>query len=140
MVAIQSRLDDVLLSTKGKKVEADHQVTRSIPSICSETGKTRRITLDVSPEGERELAKLDKKYKDLLLEAGRVYEKLAETRIEARAAKPRRKSKQNSKREQETSDAQQGSPTERQDREGDDAAEQNATPAGSNLGSNNNFR
>lgn len=93
MVAIQSRLDDVLLSTKGKKVEADHQVTRTIPAMCSENGKTRRITLDISEEGERELAKLDKKYKDLLLEAGRVYAKLAETRIEARAAKPRKRRK-----------------------------------------------
>lgn len=91
MVAVQSRLDDVLLALKGKKVEATHQVTRTIPSICTEDGKSQRITIDVSAEGERELEKLDKKFKAALLEAGKsTYGKIGETRIEARAAKPKR--------------------------------------------------
>lgn len=92
MVAVQSRLDDVLLAQKGKKVEATHQVTRTIPSICSEDGKSKRITIDVSPEGERELEKLDKKFKAALLEAGKnAYGKIGEVRIEARAAKPKKR-------------------------------------------------
>lgn len=91
MVAVQSRLDDVLLSTRGKKVEADRKVTRTIPAMCSPTGKTIRIDLDVSEEGERELDKLDARFKAALIAAGEVYGKLAETRVNARAAKPRRK-------------------------------------------------
>lgn len=92
MVAIQSRLDDVLLALKGKKVEATRQVTRTIPSICSEDGKSKRITIDVSDEGERELEKLDKKFKAALIEAGKnAYGKIGDTRIEARAAKPKKK-------------------------------------------------
>lgn len=92
MVAVQSRLDDVLLALKGKKVEATHQVTRTIPSICTEDGKSQRITIDVSDEGERELEKLDRKFKAALLEAGKsTYGRIGETRAEARAAKPKKK-------------------------------------------------
>lgn len=98
MVAIQSRLDDVLLALKGKKVEATHQVNRTIPSICTEEGKSQRVTIDVSAEGERELEKLDKKFKAALIEAGKsTYGKIGDTRIEARAAKPKKKSPDNTK-------------------------------------------
>lgn len=91
MVAVHFRLDDVLLALKGKKTEATHQVTRTIPGKCTENGKAQRITLDVSEEGERELAKLDKKFQEQLLEAGRVYGKLSDARAEARSAKPKKK-------------------------------------------------
>lgn len=91
MVAVQSRLDDVLLALKNKKVEATHQVVRTIPTICTEDGKSRRITIDISAEGERELEKLDKKFRDTLVEAGQVYGRIGDVRIEARAAKGSRK-------------------------------------------------
>lgn len=93
MVAVQSRLDDVLLALKNKKVEATHKVRRTIPSMCTPDGKSKRITLDISDEGERELEKLDKKFSDALQDAGRVYGKLSDARVEARAAKPQRKAK-----------------------------------------------
>lgn len=104
MVAVQSRLDDVLLALKNKKVEADRQVTRTIPAYCSPTGKTQRITLDVSEEGLRELERLDEKHKGKLLEAGAVYGKLSDTRKAARAAKPARKSMNQSDPETSTDD------------------------------------
>lgn len=125
MVAVQSRLDDVLLALKGKKVEATHQVTRTIPSICTEDGKSHRITIDVSDEGERELEKLDKKFKSALIEAGKsTYGKIGETRIEARAAKPKRKS-----RAEEAGDAE--SPATSPEEE---PSEESAAPSGVGFG------
>ena len=91
MVAVHSRLDDVLLALRGKKVEATHQVKRTIPAMCTPDGKSRRATFDVSEEGERELEKLDKKFKAALHDAGQVYGKVIDTRVDARAAKPKGK-------------------------------------------------
>lgn len=127
MVAVQSRLDDVLLALKGKKVEATHQVNRTIPSICTEDGKSQRITIDVSAEGERELEKLDKKFKAALLEAGKsTYGKIGDTRIEARAAKPKKKSQDNTKTSEETATDEadpEGTPSE------DEITEENTAPS-----------
>lgn len=88
MVAVQSRLDDVLLATRGKKVDATKKVRRTIPAKCSPTGKSQTISLDVSDEGLKELEKLDRQFEKALLEAGAVYGKLVKARQKARAKTP----------------------------------------------------
>lgn len=131
MVAVQTRLDDVLLAMKGKKVEATHQVSRTIPSICSEDGTSQRITIDVSAEGERELEKLDKKFKAALLEAGKsTYGKIGNTRIEARAAKPKKKVKT----EGSTENLEPESASDNSGTEEDEITEENTSPLGGNFG------
>lgn len=135
MVAVQSRLDDVLLALKGKKVEATKQVTRTIPSICSEDGKSKRITIDISPEGERELEKLDKKFKAALLEAGRnAYGKIGDTRIEARAAKPKQKAQPSDKDSDESAD--EAPADENVSETAEEVTEENTSPS---FGGSNSF-
>lgn len=131
MVAVQSRLDDVLLALKNKKVEATHTVRRTIPSMCTPDGKSKRITLDVSDEGERELDKLDKKFTDTLLDAGRVYGKLSDTRAEARAAKPRRKPQS----EAASQDAEESVEDAGEDVEDEDGAQESEPAAGNSFAS-----
>jgi|SRR5699024_3694867 len=93
MVAVQSRLDDVLLATKGKKVEATRRVHRTIPAKCSPTGKSQRYTFDVSDEGERELERLDQQYNKRLEQAAQVYQKVSPEVAKERLNPTEKKSK-----------------------------------------------
>lgn len=125
MVAVQSRLDDVLLATKGKKVEATHQVSRSIPAKCSPTGQSQRLILDVSPEGERELKRADEQYKKLLREAGKVYAKFSPSKAKERLSPAKKDSDKGSA---EADDSDSGAEVQSTD-EAD-----NTEPAGSSFG------
>lgn len=91
MVAVQARLDDVLLSTKGKRVDATETTTISVPGIATDTGKAKRITVDISPEGKKELEKLIKAAQEKTADAWAPLLALADIRVEARAAsKPKK--------------------------------------------------
>lgn len=94
MVAIHSRLDDVLLTLKGKKVEATHKATISIPGVLREDGRAKRTELDVCEEGERELEKFKERMKKKCVELGDEMDRFSDTRRDARAAKPRQKPQQ----------------------------------------------
>lgn len=89
MVAIQTRLDDVLLALKGKKVEATHKLTISIPGALREDGKVLRREVDISDEGEREWERYVERNKKKRVELGDEMAKVLDVRVEARAAKPR---------------------------------------------------
>lgn len=90
MVAVRSRLDDVLLA-RGKKVEATHKATLSIPGVLREDGKAKRVELDVSEEGEAELEKFKARMKKRMVEIGTEMDRFSDARREARAAKPKKK-------------------------------------------------
>lgn len=72
-------LDDVLLSAKNKKVEADETMEVVIPKICSRTGSQKKISLDISEEGREYFQKhIQPKYEEALMAAGDVLAKLSD--------------------------------------------------------------
>lgn len=57
MAIKRTRVDDVL-EAKGRTVPATESVTVVIPGAATQSGKPRRLALDVSPQGKKELDKM----------------------------------------------------------------------------------
>lgn len=64
MAVIRTRADDVLLATRGQTVGATRERRLAVPKEATENGKSLRVTLDVSDQGDRELNALIKKAED----------------------------------------------------------------------------
>lgn len=58
MVSIRTQVDDVLLATSGKQVQATDTVRVSVPAVGSPDGGSKRLTFDVSHNGRTALRKM----------------------------------------------------------------------------------
>lgn len=58
MAYFKGQTCDVQMTATGALVLADEKVEVTIPSVLTGTGKPKRVTLDVSEKGSRDLAKM----------------------------------------------------------------------------------
>ena len=111
MVAVQARLDDVLLSTRNKRVDATEQSTFSVPGLATDSGKAQRITVDHSTEGKKELEKMIKTAEAKTAEAWAPLLALADVRTTTRAASVKKSKPQSSTRPDDDGASRETTPT-----------------------------
>lgn len=87
MATIQTKVDDVLYATKGQKVEATKTIKIRVPGAAWRGPKAKGFDIDVSAQGERELARLIKAAEDATVKAWAEVLKVAGTTSEAEEAK-----------------------------------------------------